>query len=348
MLKIGNQDMTLQMQKLPFVALLAACIAISAAPTASKAAEKLRITIPVPAFSYYSIYAARDLGYFKDEGLDMEIIVTQGDGPDVDALIAGSVQFTATTPNRLLTTYQQGKPLLGILNMFNRVGINCFVNNDSAAAAGIRADTPLNEKLKKLKGLTIGVSRPGSFTYYLAANYLKRAGYAPQQDAKVIGVGGGPSMVGALENKKIDVGCLASPTPELAVTRGKASMLVNNTLGEDKELNEFLFAVLYVRPDYAKEHPETVGKVVHALKRAMSYIVATPFEQQHKLLTATFGDMDETALRNALVDNQAAINPSGEITESAYKGAVEFLVSSGAVTEPSPYAAVIDKTFWSK
>lgn len=278
----------------------------------------------------------------------MEIIVTQGDGPDIDALIAGSVQFTATTPNRLLTTYQQGKPLLGILNMFNRVGINCFINSESAAAAVIRADTPIDERLKKLKGLTIGVSRPGSFTYFVAANYLKRAGYIPQQDAKIIGVGGGPSMVGALENKKIDVGCLASPTPELAVSRGKASMLVNNTLGEDKELKEFLFSVLYVRPDYAKERSDTVRKVVHALKRAMSYIVATPFEQQRNLLAKTFGEMDETVLRNALVNNQPAINPSGEITESAYNSAVEFLVSSGAVTAPSPYAAVIDKTFWSK
>lgn len=57
--------MTLPKTKLPFAALLASCIVILGAPNASKAQEKLRITIPVPAFSYYSIYAARDLGYFR-------------------------------------------------------------------------------------------------------------------------------------------------------------------------------------------------------------------------------------------------------------------------------------------
>jgi NitT/TauT family transport system substrate-binding protein len=326
---------------------LAAAATMSIAPGA-RAAENLRITIPVPAFSYYSIYAARDLGYFKDEGIDMEIIVTQGDGPDVDALIAGSAQFTASTPNRLFTTFQQGKPLLGILNMFNRVAINCFVNNESAAAAGIDATTPIDEKFKKLKGMTIGVSRPGSFTYYVAANFLKRAGYTPQEDAKIIGVGGGPSMLAAIENKQIDVGCFASPTPELAVSRGKSSMFVNNTLGEDKTLNEFLFAVLYVRPDYVKEHEETVTKVVRALKRAMTYIKKTPFDEQKKLLTATFGEMDQTVLRDALANNQAAINESGEISENAYKGAADYLIASGAIKEAAPYASVIDKSYWSK
>jgi ABC-type nitrate/sulfonate/bicarbonate transport system substrate-binding protein len=266
----------------------------------------------------------------------------------VDALIAGSVQFTASTPNRLFTTFQQGKPLLGVLNMYNRVAINCFINNQSAAAAGIKDGTPLEEKFKKLKGLTIGVSRPGAFTYFVAADHLKRAGYTPQEEAKVIGVGGGPSMLAAIENKQIDVGCFASPTPELAVSRGKVSMFVNNTLGEDKTLDEFLFAVLYVRPDYAKQRTETVTKVVRALKRAMTYIVKTPYADQRAELIATFGAMDDKVMSDALANNQAGFNLSGEISEKAYKAAVDYLTSAGAIKDAAPYASVIDKSFWSK
>jgi len=330
-------------------ALLAFAVALTLSNASdSYALEKLRMAIPVPAFSYYSIYVARDLGYFKDEGIDMEIIVTQGDGPDVDALIAGSVQFTSSTPNRLFTTFQQGKPLLGVLNMFNRVAINCFINNQSAAAADIKQKAVLDEKVKKLKGMTIGVSRPGAFTYFVAADLLKRAGYTPQVDAKVIGVGGGAAMLAALENKQIDVGCFASPTPELAVSRGKASMFVNNTLGEDTTLDEFLFSVLYVRPDYARDHKDTVTKVVRALKRAMVYAVKTPFEEQRPVLTATFGNIDEVVMRDALSNNQGGINASGEITEKAYKGAADYLIASGAITDAAPYASVIDKSFWSK
>src|SRR5512135_3689584 len=73
-----------------------------------KPLQKLRMAIPVPALVFYPIYVAQDKGFFADEGIEMEVISTQGDGPDVDALIAGSVQFTTSTPNRLMTAFEQG------------------------------------------------------------------------------------------------------------------------------------------------------------------------------------------------------------------------------------------------
>ena len=71
--------------------------------------QKIRVTIPVPVLPFYPLYVARDHGDFAKQGLDVEIITTSGDGPDVDALIAGSVQFTVSTPNRLFMAYEQGQ-----------------------------------------------------------------------------------------------------------------------------------------------------------------------------------------------------------------------------------------------
>src|SRR5215475_7310176 len=117
--------------------------------------QKLRVTIPVPVLPFYPLYVARDHGDFAKHGLDVEIITTSGDGPDVDALIAGSVQFTVSTPNRLLTSYEQGKPLLAIMNMANRNAIDCVMNKDVAARVGITENTPLDQKLRALKGLKV-------------------------------------------------------------------------------------------------------------------------------------------------------------------------------------------------
>jgi NitT/TauT family transport system substrate-binding protein len=305
----------------------------------------LRITIPVQGLVYYPVLAARDLGYFSDEGISMEVVVTQGDGPDVDALIAGSVQFAATTPNRLMTAYEKGKPLLGILTVANRIGVNCFMNKERADSLGITEKTPLLEKFGKLRGLTLGGSRPGAFTSLLAADYLKRAGMTPQQDAKIIGVGGGPAMLAALENKQIDFGCVASPTPELAVARGKSIMFVNNTQGWDPQFEEFLFAVLYVRPDYAKEKPDTVRAVVRALQRAMKYIVDTPFKDQQAMLARDFGELDPAILQESLINTQAAIVPSGRVSERSVMAAEKFLVGVGSIDKEIPWQAVIDNSF---
>lgn len=311
----------------------------------AQAQENLRITIPVPAFNYYPVFAAHDLGYFDDEGIDMEIVVTQGDGPDVDALISGSVQFAATTPNRLLTAYQEGRPLLGVMNITNRIAINCFMNSDTADRVGVTEDTPIDEKFAALEDLVIGGTRPGAFTYILAIDYLNRAGLVPQEDAQVIGVGGGPAMLAAVENGQIDMGCIASPTPEIAVSRGSAMMFMNNAQGWDEAYSEFLFALLYVRPEYAQENPETVERTVRALQRAITFILDAPFEEQEEMLRANFGDVDEDILRESLANTQAALEPNGFISEAAFDAAVDFLISTDMLREPVPFNAVIDTTY---
>src|SRR5665213_3569650 len=102
------------------VCALVTCLA--AAPGASAADIDLRTTIPANALFFLPLFVATDAGYFHDVGINMETVTTQGDGPDIDALIAGSVQFTISTPNRLFTAYQQGKPLLGVMEIMDRMG----------------------------------------------------------------------------------------------------------------------------------------------------------------------------------------------------------------------------------
>ncbi len=83
-----------------------------ASPGAAQTLKPLRVTIPVIGMNFMPLFVAADKGMFAKEGFEVEIISTSGDGPDVDALIAGSVQFTISTPNRLLTSYEQGSHFL--------------------------------------------------------------------------------------------------------------------------------------------------------------------------------------------------------------------------------------------
>src|SRR5690606_22497186 len=84
--------------------------------------EKLRMTLPINSLTFYPIFVAADHGFFKEQNIDMEIVITQGDGPDVDALIAGSVEFAASPPHRLFALHEQGRGLLGIANIMNKIG----------------------------------------------------------------------------------------------------------------------------------------------------------------------------------------------------------------------------------
>lgn len=301
--------------------------------TGANAAEpaKLRVTVPVPALSIYPLMVAKDQGFFAEQGYDVEIIVTNGDGPDVDALISGSVDFTVSTPNRLFSAYAQGKKLLAAMNLLNRMTLDCVINAGSAARAGISPAMTLEQKLPLLKGMTMAGTRPGAATYLLAEYYVRRAGFEPQREVRVVGIGGPSSLVPAVENGRVDVACGASPVPEFPVYHGKGVALSDNTGGADPAFDDMLWELLYVRPDYAAAHPETVRGVARALAAAIHWIHATAPEDQLPELRNRFSGTPDDLLVRIVARMVPAFKEGGQITEAEVDRAAGFLIRTGAI-----------------
>ncbi|MGH9420135.1 MAG: ABC transporter substrate-binding protein [Thermoanaerobaculia bacterium] len=299
--------------------------------------QKLRVTIPVIGMNFLPLFVAADKGYFGKEGLEVEIISTSGDGPDVDALIAGSVQFTVSTANRLLTSYEQGKPLLAIMNMANRNAIDCVMNKDTAARVGITEKSPLDQKLKALKGLKVAGTRPGAFTYLVLVDYAKRAGLEPQKDLQILGIGGGPAMIPAVESGQVDVVCNTSPSTDVMIKRGKTIMFTYNSLGTDPEYENFLFELLYVRPDYAQKNPEVVRRFCRALLAAIADIRDTPAKDQLPLLRKRFSGVDDDLLVKVLDNLKPMFRRDGKVTPESLEKVTKFLIRSGAIKQGAPW-----------
>jgi NitT/TauT family transport system substrate-binding protein len=302
--------------------------------------QKLRVTLPVIGMNFLPLLFGADKGHFAKEGLEVEIIPTAGDGPDVDALIAGSVQFTVSTPNRLLTSFEQGKPLLAIMNLANRNAIDCVMNKATADRLGITEKTPLDQKLKAMKGLKAAGTRPGAFTYLVLVDYAKRAGLVPQQDVQIIGIGGSPAMIPALENGAIDIACNTSPATDIMASRGKGIMFTHNSVGGDPTYDDFLFELLYVRPDYLKANLETVRKFCRAMLASIADIRDTPAKDQLPHLRKRFSGVEDDMLVRVLENMKPIFRRDGRVTAEALDKATQFLVRSGAITRGAPFKEI--------
>ena len=134
------------------------------------------------------VYLAEAKGYFAQEGLSVELNVTSGGGPDIKALIAGDVDFTYTASDQVILPWQEGKRLVMVMGAIPRVLINWAMHKDVAQAKGITEKSPLADKLKALRGLTIGgiYGRPvvvANLTLYFisATTLLKAAVPAPER-----------------------------------------------------------------------------------------------------------------------------------------------------------------------
>lgn len=159
---------------------LLACGLAPAGPVGAQAPTKVKLTIPVTALSMTPVYLAQAGGHFAEEGLEVATTTTGGSGPDIRALIAGEVDFTFTPGDNVLLAFQEGKRLVMVMSGLNRLFINWVMHRDVARERGITEATPLPEKLKALKGLSVGVTTPGALTAHLAAFVIRKAGYVPQ------------------------------------------------------------------------------------------------------------------------------------------------------------------------
>jgi NitT/TauT family transport system substrate-binding protein len=327
---------------------IALAFAAQSPASAQQPLKKIKVTIPVPALTFYPLYVARDRGLFAKQGFDVEIIQTSGDGPDVDALISGSVEFTVSTPNRLFMASEQGKPLLAVANLGNRMAIECWMNKEVATRLGVSVDSPLEQRIKALKGLTVAGTRPGAFTYLLLIEYAKRFGLTPQKDLQIIGIGGPAAMIPAVENNQVALACTGSPAPELAISRGKSVAYTNNINGGDPSYDNFLFELLYVRPEFAKTDPDIVRRMIRGLVDAIAFIHDGSDADHLAVLKKNFSGAPDDMLLGAMKNMRPIFKRDASITEESVNKAANFMVATGVVTKTPAWTAISSNEFLPK
>ncbi|MDP9130922.1 MAG: ABC transporter substrate-binding protein [Candidatus Binatota bacterium] len=317
-------------------------------PASAQAPRKVKMTIPVVAHSMTPVYVAQTRGFFSDEKLEIDITSTGGGGPDIRALIAGDVEFSFTTGDNVILAHQEGKRLLMVMSGLNKVFINWAMHKETAKAKGVTESMALPEKLKALKGLTVGVTNPGALTAHLAAFVIRKAGYTPQQDVQIIPVGAGPTWLAALENKKVDVALTAPPTPETAISRGYAIMFINNAKGEDPSIPEFLMENLVARPETVQKEPDLVRRMVRALVRANQWALKSSADQVADALKPFMAKIDAELLLSGARSVIPSLSPDGRTSERSFQVTQDILEQAGILKKRSAYAELVTNEFLGK
>jgi len=163
---------------------LAAVLCLAArSSAAAPALEKQNVKIAVGGktlFYYLPLTLADRLGYFKDEGLEVEI--------------GGSADFVSGAFEHTINMHARGIPAVGIALQSRYASIALGLSK--ARAAGYKSP-------KDLKGLKIGVTAPGSSTNFFVNALLAGEGLKPD-DVAIIGVGASSNAVAAMKKGEID------------------------------------------------------------------------------------------------------------------------------------------------
>jgi NitT/TauT family transport system substrate-binding protein len=174
------------------VKLLLAALFVFAASVTD--ARLIRVAVPALSISQIAFYAAKEKGYYFEEGLEVELVVMSARVSNL-ALIAGNIDFSGAGTSGLVAAIQ-GAPTQLIFTSFSRPMHWLYSRPD------IR-------QLKELKGRKVAVDGFGGAVEYLLQDLLKRNGL--DRDITVLGLGVASIRYAALASGSVDAS-VVSPT----------------------------------------------------------------------------------------------------------------------------------------
>jgi len=128
----------------------------------------VKIAVPVtpPNVVHLPPYVAMDLGIFKDEGLNVEIVRFEGGVGAFRAMAGGSVDLAGTSSEPFITAVSQGADVKAVYTYAPNVDVSFVVG-------------PGINTLADLKGKRIGIQEPNGFADVMSRLVLKKAGISP-------------------------------------------------------------------------------------------------------------------------------------------------------------------------
>lgn len=277
------------------------------------------------------VYIAEAAGYMTEQGIDLELTEVDSGALGIAALVAGQVQFFDADPFQAVQLLAQDKRILFIYNLTKRVTLDMVMHPEVARTKNVSRSTPIAGRFAALRGLKLGVTRPGAATDVYMRYYLKRAGMEPDRDVQIVAVGGGASLLAALRTRQIDAFHLSAPTPYLAERDGFGTVVVKSSAGDVPELDNFLYTGISVHKDYADKNPDVLRRWIKAVNRANALMrqdqaAAVRHLQKH------FPRMDPAVLTLALREIIPALSEDGTMNEQMMQKHLDFLVETGQTT----------------
>ena len=218
------------------------------------AAQKLMVGYSGVTAIQAPFWIIKDAGFFKQEGLDANLIYISSSSTMAQAMLAGEVAISTANSQAVVDTGLQGGDLLSIGAIVNFVALYVIA-------------APEIKSVADLRGKPVGVSRFGATTDFGIQMFLKKYGLEPVRDVPIIQIGGLPELAAALAKKSIYAAAMSYP---MGLVAQQAGMKVLANLA--KEEIPFLHQGLTTTGKFMRERKAQAKAFVRAYGSAVHFM----------------------------------------------------------------------------
>lgn len=303
----------------------AASESASAEPTPVPDLGRVTLAVGAHVVSAWPLTIAEGGGFFADEGLDAEVVITNSGANSLAAVAGGSANFASLPYSDAILAANEGRPLVAVSSIVNQFTTDAVISEAKAAELGITEDTPLEDRFANVQGMRIGINAPGSGQDKIIRLVLSRYGIDPDTDVSIVGLGN-EGMLPAFQAGQVDALLNSSPTTDQAIAAG-GEWWFRPSQGELPELDGMTYTALIATPEFVEANPEITEAVVRAMTKAMQFL-RTDKAGSLEILSE-YSELDAELLEAAYESNLASFPENAIITESQFEQNLEFMTATG-------------------
>ncbi|MEO9339658.1 ABC transporter substrate-binding protein [Mesorhizobium sp. SB112] len=267
-----------------------------------------------------AVQVAIDEGYYKEAGIDAEVVAFKGGGPALQALTSGAVQFCVCAPEHVIRMRSKGINLVVAYALNDRVPYVLL----SAPDGGV-------SKLSDLKGKKVGITTPGSLTDNLVRLALKREGIDADRNVEIVTLGAGAAHKAGIDTGNVAAGMLAG-FDALSMTESGYVPVVDWRQESVPALG------LLATQEWLDENPDTAKAIAVATQRATKLLLSDR-EVRVNALKKLFPEISDELIQKGSDNLEKALNPTGHFDEQPFRTLEADLLELEPDLTPVDFAA---------
>jgi ABC-type nitrate/sulfonate/bicarbonate transport system substrate-binding protein len=200
---------------------------------------------------YWDIYAARDLGFMRDQKLDVQSINIDSASQSIPQILAGGIDILSSNPELAISAIQKGADLV-------------IIANETARAPWALMARPEIASIGDLKGKILGVTQLKEASTTIGRRLLEKSGLKAG-DYEVIQLGGTPKRYAALSRGAVQATLLAQPADFRAEDQGMRRLASADDVFDGPAI------VLVARRSWLKENGDTARRFLKGAVAGMKW-----------------------------------------------------------------------------
>ena len=296
--------------------------------------ETIKVNEVTRSVFYAPQYVAINNGYFKENGIDIELTTGQGADAVMTAVLANQCDIGFAGPEASIYVYNEGKE--DYCQVFAQItkkdGLFLIARNQTS-----------NFNWEDLKGKTVIPGRKGGVPYMTLEYVLKKNGIDPQKDLVLDDSIKFDLMAGAFASGNADYVTLFEPTASLTEKEGKGYIV--ESVG--KAAGEIPYTAYFAKKSYIQHNENTISQFTKAIYKGQQWVKEHSSREIAEVVQSFFPDTDigllETAIQSYKDIDAWKDNPV--LKEEDFNRLEDVMDMAGELEQRAPYDKIVNNKY---